>query len=290
LRLLRTVDDLTDDEVDQVLRRAEVLSIGGAPTQNRSVVVGLLFFEPSLRTRVGFATAAARLGWDAVDITGPRSTSPEFAESWEDTVRVVSAYCDVLVARPGRPLTDPTAPAPVACALVNAGDTGPAAQHPSQALIDVFAIERLRGPIERLAVAIVGDVGMRSVRSLLSLLSRRRPRQTSVVSHPTYLGRTDVLRPWVTVGADLDAAGSADVIYVAGMPHDSIDIDDRRSMTIDGRFMRTLRHDAVILSPMPVLDEVHRDARRDPRVRFHEQSALAMFVRMAILELALGER
>lgn len=270
-----------------MLARAQQLAAGWPPSsQSGSRILGLLFLEPSLRTRLGFASAAARLGWHTVEVYEPRCTAIEHAESLYDTIRVASGYCDVLIARPGRPLTGPSEFPLITCSLINGGDTGPDAQHPSQALIDLFAIEQLRGPIEQLAVAIVGDVRMRAARSLLCLLEGRRPRQTLVVTHPTYVSSARWLAdlPWVGMTWDLAAASHADVVYVAGMPHDSIPRPDRSKLVVTERFTSTLTTNAAILSPMPVLDEVDPQIRDDPRMRFHEQSDLATFVRVAILE------
>jgi aspartate carbamoyltransferase catalytic subunit len=285
--LLR-IEDLSQVEVRQVLARAEDLAAGEPARRRPPGVVGLMFLEPSLRTRVGFAAAAARLGFHTVAVTEPRLTARDFAESWDDTIRTASGYCDALVVRPGRPLSDPATLASVICPTINGGDAGPAAQHPSQALIDLFAMERLRGPIEALSIAIVGDVRMRAVRSLLSLLAECRPRRTVVISNPTYLaGNALAGLSWIETDYELTAAKSADVVYVAGMPHDSIDLASRRQLVVGEALLRDLADDAVILSPMPVLDEVEQNVRSDARIRFHEQSDLGMSVRMAILEYVM---
>lgn len=288
MRHLLGINDLTDDEVARLLLRARELAHGaGLNPPTRPAIIGLLFLEPSLRTRLGFATAAVRLGHQAVSVAEQRPTAEAFAESWEDTVRVASGYCDMLVARPGRPLV---ASLPARCPVLNGGDTGAAAEHPSQALIDIFAIEHLRGRVEELAVAIIGDVRMRAARSLLALLSRRPPRRTVVITHPTLMeGLALETRAWLSVDNDVAAAQAVDVVYVAGMPHGSIDLESRRSLVVGEALLRNLAPDAVILSPMPVLDEVDPVVRADPRARFHEQSDLGLFARMALLELALED-
>jgi aspartate carbamoyltransferase catalytic subunit len=134
----------------------------------------------------------------------------------------------------------------------------------------------------------VGDVRMRAVRSLLSLLAECRPRRTVVISNPTYLaGNALAGLSWIETDYELTAAKSADVVYVAGMPHDSIDLASRRQLVVGEALLRDLADDAVILSPMPVLDEVEQNVRSDARIRFHEQSDLGMSVRMAILEYVM---
>jgi aspartate carbamoyltransferase catalytic subunit len=291
MRHLLAVRNLSDSEIRDLLRRSHELADGAPPTSvTKQTVFGLLFLEPSLRTHVGFAAAAVRLGGQVVTVDTLRSTAIKFAESWEDTIRVLSGYCDVLVARPGQPLTVSAAFPTLCCPVINGGDVGPAAEHPSQALIDVFAIERLRGSVEDMTICIVGDVRMRAVRSLLALLARNLPRRTVVISHPSYLANEGLEQvPWVTITHDLSEVRSADVVYVAGMAHDSIDDAARRGLVLDETLLGSVSNGSIILSPMPVLDEVERGALRDPRVRFYEQSDLGLFVRIAILEFMLRE-
>lgn len=247
--------------------------------------MGLLFLGPSLRTRVGFASAAAALGWVSVEIERMRPTGGEHVESFEDTLRVASGLCDLIVVRPARPITGDRLPDVVA-PVINGGDEGIAAEHPSQALVDLFAIERLRGPLGGLHVAIVGDPGTRVARSLLSLFVRRPPAHLTVVTRSHLAARVrDRIPDGGVVWEDLSAAATADVVYVTGMPHGSMPAENRARLVVDEVMMSGLNPEAVVLSPMPVLDEIASEVRNDPRMRYHLQSDLGRFVRIALLEL-----
>lgn len=285
-RLLLSIDDLDDGAVRSVLDRAA--SFAGdrpVPMTTGPRVVGLVFLESSLRTRVGFAAAALRLGWHAIDVMDQRSSPTSMPESWEDTVRTVSGYVDAVVARPGRPLVRAELIGHVAAPLINGGDTGQAAEHPSQALIDLFAIERL-GPVGERNIAICGDLRMRAVRSLLRLLSRTPPRMLVLISDPGLQPDTAVppelaavaqwRRPW-----EID---DIDVLYVAGIPHGALPESGRTRLRVDDKALARLHHDAVVLSPLPVIDEIAREVRNDPRMRLFEQSDGGLLVRMALLE------
>ena len=68
------VDDLGTEEIRQILSRAAGLRAGAASQPTRPPLVGLLFLETSLRTRVGFAAAAARLGGQCVDVDEDRKS------------------------------------------------------------------------------------------------------------------------------------------------------------------------------------------------------------------------
>lgn len=286
-RLLGT-GDLTDAELDEVLARAAALADGALP-ERRHGVVGLVFLEASLRTRAGFAAAAQRLGLDVVEVAERRESALSMPESVADTVRTLSGYVDALVVRAPRPAAESAAAARPDVAVLNAGDRGPAAEHPSQGVLDVLAIERLRGPVGALHVALCGDLRMRSARSLLALLARRPPAALSLVTDAVLddgsplPGRLDAL----AVRRTLDELDGADVVYAVGIPHGAAGEPVRTALRLDARRVAALRADAVVLSPLPVIDEISTSARRDRRMRYFEQSDLGLFARMALLELLL---
>lgn len=285
------VDDLTDEQVEDVLDRAAMWMAGHAAADVGQGVLGLVFLEESLRTRIGFQVAAARLGWRWVEVTGRRDGPTTSSEPVADTLRTVAGYTHGLVVRPGVML-DRGDLERLAVPVVNAGDRGPSAEHPTQALIDVFAMQQLVGPLEELHIAICGDPSMRAPRSLLALLAHRPPRNLSVVCASSH--RSDLRLPPRLDGsvdfATLTELSDVDVLYVAGMPHRSLPLEVRQRLLVDRSALASLSAQGVVLSPMPVIDEVQADARADPRVRFFDQSDLGLHVRTAVLEYVLGPR
>ncbi len=156
------LDDLSREEILFILDTAE----GFKEVSTRSVkkvpalrgrVIANLFFEVSTRTRLSFELAATRLSADVIDFVGS-SSSTQKGESLTDTAMTIEAMgVDVLVVR------HPAAGAPqqiagrVNACVVNAGDG--AHEHPTQGLLDIFTIRSLRGSLEGMKVAIVGDIG-----------------------------------------------------------------------------------------------------------------------------------
>jgi aspartate carbamoyltransferase catalytic subunit len=279
--------DLDRASIDAVLALADDLRQGGRPPDHGGALVGLLFLEPSLRTRTGFAAAAARLGARSIEVLelrdGPRS-SPE---PWTDALRVLAGYVDVVVARPGAVLEHEQVTAACPRPLISGGGAGPRAEHPAQALVDLFAIQTLAPGARR--VAVCGDPGMRAARSLIGVLDRSGlDLEVTVVSDPQYVAAAqDAGDRFRTVGGAEAEWGSFDIVYAAGMPHDSVPLEARDPLIVGERILAALPDDAVVLSPMPVIDEIAPEARADPRVAFLRQSDLGLWARMAILHLAL---
>ncbi len=287
MRSILTPDDLADEEIDAILARARALRAGTRVRREEGGrLLALIFLEASLRTRVGFSAAAARLGWQSTVVAERRHSPVSMMESWADTLRTVAGYADAIVARPGQPLGPADSASAAPCPLLNGGDTGPKAHHPSQALIDLFAIDELVGPVAGLRIAVVGDPRMRAARSLLSLLARRLPSALLFVADPEHLQEID-LPP--TLGARAEARswaeiGEVDVVYVAGIPHQALPLARRDALLVTAERVAALPARCVLLSPMPVIDEMDDRARQDPRNRMFEQSDLGLYVRMALLE------
>lgn len=283
-RAINFVADWSDDEINAVLLRAGELADGGQPRQLTDLVVGMCFFQTSLRTRVGFEVAAHRLGAKFVEVVERRSSAESMPEPIEDTIRVVSGYCDALIVRSPRPSQELSAAALPGKIWLNAGDS---TEHPTQALIDLFTIERLTGDLSNTHVAIVGDLRMRSVRSLLALFDRKPPAALSVATD-AQLGVSS-LPGSVTVvetAADIAHLGPG-VVYLAGIPHRAVNEDVRTRLRFDRDSLARLGAGTVVLSPLPLIDEVASNAREDPHIRWFDQSDLGLFVRIAVLELLL---
>ena len=309
------VDDLGTEEIRHILARASALRAGAISELTRPPLVGLLFLETSLRTRVGFAAAAARLGGQFIDIVERRGNAVAMPEGWADTLRVVSGYVDLIVARPGRPLdASPPLAKLLTSSFLNGGDAGPCSEHPSQALIDLYAIEQARGPVADLTVAICGDLRMRAVRSLVRLFARFPPRHLATITDPRLIdgdspdkngpgknspgkNSTDKNGPEENSPEENSTAeprepwdvGDVDVLYVAGIPHGALDEPGRSRLRVDRKALAALPRDAVVLSPMPVIDEIASTVRSDARIGMLRQSDDALFVRMALIETMLIE-
>jgi aspartate carbamoyltransferase catalytic subunit len=285
--LVRSILDLEPAQIDWILDRAWEHKRGTAEVPSRaSSVVGLAFFETSLRTRVGFAAASARLGATPVEVHGVRSSAVSQPESVTDTFRVLSGYCDAVVARLGEPFPDvPVSQVP----FLNAGDRGSAAEHPSQALIDLFALQASFGTLDELTIALCGDLRMRAARSLLLLLAARPPRKLLLITESalTFGFELPVRLAGIAECRSLDEVADADVLYIVGMPYGALPDAGRDRLRVTRGHLDALPAHAVVLSPLPLIDEIDRDALEQDKVRVFQQSDDGLYVRMALVEFLL---
>ncbi|MHC4623332.1 MAG: aspartate carbamoyltransferase catalytic subunit [Planctomycetota bacterium] len=153
--------ELTADEIGHILDTAKgfeqisTRSVKKAPPLRGKVVVNL-FFEDSTRTRNSFALAASRLSADVIEFTR-KTSSVSKGETLLDTARNLEAMgIDIVVIRHGAGGASAFLSRNMNACVVNAGDGY--CEHPTQGLLDVYTIRKIKGTLEGLKIAIVGDI------------------------------------------------------------------------------------------------------------------------------------
>jgi aspartate carbamoyltransferase len=153
--ILRT-DTISDQELELILSTAvrfeSKLEAKGRLDNMAGQIMATLFFEPSTRTRLSFKSAMLRLGGGAITVADPRTSSAAKGESLADTARTVSGYADVIVMRHPQTGSAQEAADAVEVPVINAGDGS--GQHPTQALLDAYTIQKEKGSLERLTMTL----------------------------------------------------------------------------------------------------------------------------------------
>ncbi len=144
-------------EIFEVTKEMEnVVSRYGSSILNRRIMA-TLFYEPSTRTRLSFEAAMYRLGGEVITTESAREfSSAAKGETLEDTIRIVEGYADVIVLRHYESGSARRAADAASVPILNAGD-GPG-QHPTQALLDIYTIQKEIGKLDGIKVALVGDL------------------------------------------------------------------------------------------------------------------------------------
>ena len=219
-RHLISIDDVTRDDVERLLATARTFErslereVKKLPTLRGRLVV-IMFFESSTRTSSSFELAAKRLSADTMSLKSSGS-SVDKGESLKDTAITIGAYDPDVIA-----IRHPQIGAPNLVArnthahVINAGDG--THQHPTQALLDLYALQQEFGRIEGLHVAIVGDVlHSRVARSDIQALTLMGARVT-LVGPPPLIPRGIDDAMGCEISHDIDVIKSADVVYVLRM-------------------------------------------------------------------------
>jgi aspartate carbamoyltransferase catalytic subunit len=290
--------------LEQVMKIAEAMEgvvDGGGSDELHGRVMATLFYEPSTRTRLSFEAAMLRLGGGVMGTeSAGQFSSVAKGETLEDTIRIVSGYCDVLVLRHFEVGASKRAAAVSPVPVINAGD-GPG-QHPTQALLDLYTIRKERGRVDGLRIAMVGDLANgRTVRSLSYLLSKFDDVHLTFVAPPAVAMGSDIKSHLQERGIeyreteDLDGVlPEVDVVYQTRIQKERFAdrMDEYRRVSgvyvMDAASLSRMRADAVLMHPLPRVDEIREEVDADPRAAYFRQARNGLFIRMALLRMLLN--
>ncbi|GJV19610.1 aspartate carbamoyltransferase 1, chloroplastic-like protein [Tanacetum coccineum] len=264
----------------------------------KGYLMATLFYEPSTRTRLSFESAMKRLGGEVLT-TDQNMLFLSMGLIEPDTIRTVEGYSDIIVMRHFESGAARRAAMTANIPVINAGD-GPG-QHPTQALLDVYTIKREIGKLDGIKVGLVGDLANgRTVRSLAYLLAKYNDVKIYFVS-PEVVKMKDDIKEYLTSkgikweeSADLmEVASKCDVVYQTRIQKERfgerIDLYDeaRGKYIVNSDVLRVMQEHAVIMHPLPRLDEITVEVDGDPRAAYFRQAKNGLFIRMALLKLLL---
>ena len=235
-----------------------------------------LFYEESTRTRFSFESAMHKLGGAVISTENAKQfSSVSKGETLEDTIRIVNGYADLIVLRHSDSGSARRAADVSGVPVINAGDgTG---QHPTQAFLDLYTIQKELGAIDGITIAVVGDLANgRTVRSLCYLLAKYKAVKIVMVA-PDVVRMRDDIKGYLakhnvvfTEESDLeDVAGHVDVLYQTRIQKERFgdreeDYQRARGVyVVDAGILSRMRKTSIVMHPLPRVRRNH--ARRRQR-------------------------
>jgi len=292
------IEHLAPQEIVTVLDLAERYVELNRRTEKRAdALAGLtqinMFFEASTRTQASFELAGKRLGADVMNM-GVAQSSVKKGETLIDTAMTLNAmHPDLLVVRHGASGAVDLLAQKVNCAVLNAGDGRH--EHPTQALLDALTIRRRKGRLQRLTVAICGDIAhSRVARSNILLLGKMENR-VRLVGPPTLIpaGAGD----WgCEVTHDMaEGLEGADVVMMLRLQKERMDggfIPSEREYFhrygLDAEKLARAKDDAIVMHPGPMNRGVEIDGTLADDINrsvIQDQVEMGVAVRMACMDL-----
>jgi aspartate carbamoyltransferase catalytic subunit len=274
-------------------------SVGSRALAGR--IMATLFYEPSTRTRLSFEAAMIRQGGAVLSVENASvSSSAVKGETLEDTIRIVQNYADLIVLRHYEGGAAHRAAAVAHVPVVNAGDGN--REHPTQALLDLFTIHTEVRRIDGLTIGLVGDlVHGRAARSLALGLLRFRRVRLLLIAPPELQPEAALVATLRAGGLTVEqvprlesVAGELDVVYMTRIQRERFEVPVlyervRGSYRMDPAMLARLQPTALILHPLPRLDEIHPEVDADPRAAYFRQARHGLTVRMALLRYCLQQ-
>lgn len=298
------VKELKLEHISLVMETASrfenVMASGGRLTNMTGKVLATLFFEPSTQTRLTFETAMLLMGGHVVSVTDVKtSNTAGKGERLYDTGKMIDGYAHVAVVRhmaegSARELAE-GAGVPV----INGGDGS--GQHPTQALMDLYTIQKERGRLNNLTVTLAGDLkNGRTVHSLSWLLGKYGPR-FYFVSPPELRMPEEITKGLINDGIEVtetsdlgEAVARSDVLYMTRVQkerfHD-IKLYERLKdiYVVNNDLIRRSKHGITIMHPLPRVDEIAREVDDYEGAAYFRQAAYGVPIRMAVIALITGQ-
>lgn len=298
MRHIISIKEFAKEEIDALLDRTRAIDAGNYDRHALADrILGVLFFEPSTRTRMSFEAAMARLGGTSIDMGGVETSSVVKGETLADTVRVVSGYADAIVLRHPKEGAARLATEFSSVPVINAGDG--AGQHPSQTLIDLYTIRQAM-PLDGTDVGLLGDLRYgRTAHSLAYALTNydvtiHTLAPESLEMPPNVI--EDLRERGVEVVEHTDItefAHNLDVMYVTRIQRERFpDMASyyavASSYRVTPELLSGARERMIVLHPLPRVDEI--DPRVDglPHARYFQQARNGIPIRMALLQEVMG--
>jgi aspartate carbamoyltransferase len=283
-----SVDQFSRNDIEEIFALADRLAIGRTRPLAGKIIANV-FYEPSTRTSSSFFSAMTRLGGSVIPINEVNYSSVTKGESLEDTIRTLECYCDLIVLRHFENNATERAKAVSSIPIINAGNgTG---EHPTQALLDLYTINKERGGLNGLAVSMMGDLKFgRTVHSLTKLL-RLYDSRIRFISPPELKMPQEYVLPEDDECHDLDAViHDTDVLYVTRVQRERIEGADEfdYSYSVTPAHMDKAPKNLVLMHPLPRVGEIPTELDTDPRAAYFRQMQYGLHVRMALLCSMIG--
>lgn len=286
--------------MEAIFKEADRMKVCGL-TCCEGKILASIFFEPSTRTRFSFESAMYRLGGAVISAENAREfSSSSKGETIEDMINVVSSYADAIVLRHFEEGAAARAAKVATVPIINAGDG--IGQHPTQALVDLYTIQKEHGSIDGITVAVVGDLkNGRTIKSLLWGLSKFNNIKVHLISPQGLKVQTEFLdelkKTSLTIleSEDLESiASDVDVLYQTRIQKERFADESeyqkfKSCYHIDLKIMSTMKKDGLLMHPLPRVDEIDTEVDNLPQAAFFKQAKNGVFVRMALLKWVLED-
>lgn len=297
-RDMLSMQDFSKEDILKILATAKKLAKIKSSKVMQGKILGSLFFEPSTRTRLSFESSMAKLGGASVGFADASVSSVTKGESLLDTIKMVQQYADLLVIRHPQEGAARLAAEATDKPVINAGDG--ANQHPTQTLVDLYTIQQLHGRLDRLKIAIVGDLRYgRTVHSLIHGLSH--------FSSEVFLISPDALRLPESYreilyrgriryheGKDFtQLLPDLDVLYMTRIQKERFADQSeyqavKSSYALTATQLQRAKPTLKVLHPLPRITEISQDVDETPHAAYFLQASNGIPVRQAVLGMLAG--
>lgn len=296
--------DFSKNDLENILSLASVMEgevkMGKIKKILEDKIIACIFYEPSTRTRLSFETAALKLGAKVISAENAmENSSAHKGETIEDTTKILCSYADIIVIRHPVAGTLEKASKVSTKPLINAGDGSN--QHPSQGLLDVYTIKKEKKRLTNLNIGFGGDLlNSRTLKSLVPLLRLYESNKFYFISPKELELPREFIKELQENGVQFEELrsleeklGELDVLYMTRVQKERFkDISEYEKVkdlfVFKKEHLKILKPDAIIMHPLPKINEIEPEVDLDPRAAYFRQAENGLYIRMALLQYVLG--
>lgn len=293
-----SIKDLSKEDILTILKTARKMEKQDHLNLMKGRILATLFYEPSTRTRLSFESAMHRIGGAVLGFSQAKVSSAAKGETIHDTIKMMEAYADVVVMRHPVEGAARRAAESGSIPIINAGDG--ANQHPTQTLLDLYTMLKVKGSLENLKIGFVGDLKYgRTVHSLAHAASLFKAQMTFI--------SPETLRMPTHQLSELKSAGSSykevsriegnckdlDFLYMTRVQRerfpDPVEYEKvKDAYVIDSSYIEHFNKDMKIMHPLPRVNEIAKDLDDTHYAIYFEQARNGIPIRQALLALVTG--
>ena len=294
---LLSCNNLTAFDIKNLFLNTDIMSQNYDMLMRNKILINV-FFEPSTRTSLSFECAMKRLGGDVINFQKDASSLKK-GESYEDTIKTLSNYGDIMVLRHPEIGKVALASELIDIPVINAGDG--AGEHPTQALLDLYTIYKKFGDsFETKTILFVGDLkNSRTIHSLISLIHLYPEMKIYTLSYPGLEPEEQLLeniskihqQPKDNIVFSVDNIDYSlfDVVYITRLQKERLKQGEEGicHFKMTNELANTMKEDAIIMHPLPRNREIDPEVDNNHRCHYFKQMKYGVDVRMAIISTLL---
>ncbi len=289
--------DFTREEIDFIIEIGKKMANNKYSKLLDDKIMATLFFEPSTRTRLSFESAMLRLGGKVIGFTSRDVSSVKKGESIADTIRTVENYSDIIIIR--HPLEGVARMAAKfsSIPIINGGSGS--AEHPTQALLDLFTIKEECGTIDGLNIGLCGDLKYgRTVHSLAYLFSNYNINLYLI--SPASLKMRFRITDWLydkkmkfkETEKFKEILPILDILYMTRIQEERfLEAEEYEKVkdvyVLTKKDLDNTKENFRLMHPLPRVGEISPDIDKSPKAIYFKQMKYGLYLRMALLALVL---
>ena len=292
--------DWTASQIEGLFKKTDLIhqpsatGAGGAGGTNKILVNA--FFEPSTRTALSFECAMKRLGGQVINFHKDTSSIKK-GESYEDTIKTLSQYGDIMVLRHPTVGHVSLASTLIGIPIINGGDG--AGEHPSQALLDLYTIYKQFGSnFATKRILFVGDLkNSRTIHSLILLVHLHPQMKIHTLAYPGLAPDYQLLQKISSIHQQsvdeieipldklTEHIGLFDVVYITRLQKERLQQGQEGTCNfmMTNELANQMKDDAIIMHPLPRNEEIHPEVDNNHRCHYFKQMKYGVHIRMALI-------